>query len=127
MKRVFVVALAAALLCLPACSSGSSDGGGSTASPEDIVTVRVTNTTGDLITVSYTFARSGAAHLGTVPRGGENVEFSFPWEPGRLEFIIEQPRGVVTSNGVSSRRGDTFDLQVSSRQARATRLSEPSG
>ena len=94
--------------------------------PEDIVTVRVTNTTGELISVSYTFARAGAANLGTVPRGGENVEFSFPWEPGRLEFIVDQPRGVVTSNGVSSRRGDTFDLQVSRRQARATRIN-PSG
>lgn len=126
MKRMLAGALAATLLCLPACSSGSSDGGGSTASPEDIVTVRVTNTTGDMITVSYTFARAGAAHLGTVPRGGENVEFSFSWEPGRLEFIVDQPRGVVTSNGVSSRRGDTFELQVSRRQARATRIN-PSG
>lgn len=126
MKRIFAGALVAALLGLPACSSGSSDGGSSTASPEDIVTVRVTNTTGELISVSYTFARAGAANLGTVPRGGENVEFSFPWEPGRLEFIVDQPRGVVTSNGVSSRRGDTFDLQVSRRQARATRIN-PSG
>lgn len=126
MNRTFAAALVAALLCQPACSSGSSDGGGSTASPEDIVTIRVTNTTGDMISVSYTFARAGAAHLGTVPRGSENVEFSFPWEPGRLEFIIDQPRGVMTSNGVSSRRGDTFELQVSPRQARATRI-DPTG
>lgn len=126
MNRVFAAGVAAVLLCQPACSSGSSDEGDSTASPEDIVTVRVTNTTGDMITLSYTFARAAAAHLGTVPRGGEAVEFSFPWEPGRLEFIVEQPQGVVTSNGVSSRRGDTFDLQVSGRQARAMRIN-PSG
>jgi hypothetical protein len=126
MKGVFAAGLAAVLLCLPACSSGSSGGGESTASPEDIVTVRVTNTTGDVITLSYTFARAAAAHLGTVPRGGEDVEFSFPWEPGRLEFIVDHPQGVVTSNGVSSRRGDTYDLQVSRSQARATRV-DPSG
>ena len=127
MKRVATAVLATALLCLPACSSGSSsEGAGSSVAPEDLITVRVTNTSGDMISVSYTFSQMGAAHLGTVPRGGENVEFRFPWEPGRMQFLVEAPRGRLSSNGLSARRGDTFTLQVSRREARATRV-DPSG
>ena len=127
MNMLVKILLAVVLLAVPACSSGSSsEGAGSTASPEDPLTVRVTNTSGDMITVSYTFSRSAAAHLGTVPRGGENVEFRFPWEPGRMQFLVQAPRGLLTSNGLSTRRGDTFELSVSRREARATRVDAPS-
>jgi len=126
MKRFAVAALATALLCLPACSSGSSGSSGSSASPEDLITVRITNTTGQLLSVSYTFARTPPSGLGTVPRGAEDLEFKFQWEPGRLEFVVEGPGALVTSNGVSSRRGDVFELRVGRGEARVTRIDSPS-
>ena len=124
MKRFAVAALATALLCLPGCSSGSSGSSGSSASPEDLITVRVTNTTGQLLAVSYTFARTPASGLGAVPRGAEGLEFKFPWEPGRLEFVIEGPGAIGSSNGVSSRRGDVFELLIGRGEARVTRVDQ---
>ena len=125
MKALRYIPLIFLALCLPGCSS-SSEGGGSDASPQEPLTVRVTNTSGDLISVSYTFAQTVATNLGTVPRGAENVEFRFPREPGRMQFVVQAPRGLLTSNGLSARPGDTFDVQVSRREARVTRVADPS-
>ena len=120
MKRFAAAVLATALLSLPACSSGSGGSSGSSASPEDLITVRVTNTMGDLFSLSYTFARTPASSLGTVPRGAEGMEFTFQWEPGRLQFIVDLPQGVLSSNGVSAGRGDVFELNVGRMEARLT-------
>ncbi len=125
MKRFIYTALVASLLWLPACSS-TPEGGGQTTTPEDLIAVRVNNTSGDMVTVGYSFARSGVANLGTVPRGEEGVTFHFPWEPGRLEFAVRTPRSTMSSNGVSSRRGDTFELNVTRRDVRATRVDQAS-
>lgn len=92
--------------------------------PEEGVTVRVVNTSGEYIAVAYTFARMTPSHLGGVARGAEG-SFTFAFEPGPLEFAVELPTGVLTSNRFSPRRGDRLVLEVDARQARVRREEEP--
>lgn len=87
--------------------------------PAEAVTVHVVNRTGEVISVDYTFARMEPFFLGSVPRGGE-ADFTFAWEPGPLEFVVDLPRGLLTSNRVSARRGDRLLLEVTQRRAEAS-------
>jgi hypothetical protein len=87
--------------------------------PAEAVTVHVVNRTGEAISVDYTFARMEPFYLGSVPRGGE-ADFTFAWEPGPLEFVVDLPRGLLTSNRMSARRGDRLLLEVTQRRAQAS-------
>lgn len=108
----------AALLFLAACWGSGSEP--PPPSPEEGVTVRVVNRSGEFISVGYTFARTEPSTLGGVPRMAEGV-FTFAYEPGSLEFIIDLPQGQLTSNRTSTRVGDRLVLEVDSRQARVRR------
>ncbi len=88
--------------------------------PEDGVTVRVTNHSGGPATVSYSFARTPASLLGSVGRLGE-AEFTFAWEPGPLEFVVDLQSGLLTSNRMSTRIGDVVLLDIGSYRAQATK------
>jgi hypothetical protein len=104
-----------ALLVASACGGSSAP----PPSPEEAVTVHVVNRTGELIAVDYTFARMEPFYLGSVPRG-EEADFTFSWEPGPLEFVVDLPRGLLTSNRVSAQRGDRILLEVTQRRAQAS-------
>lgn len=88
--------------------------------PDEGVTVRVSNHSGGPASVAFSFARTPATHLGTVGRLDEG-EFTFAWEPGPLEFVVDLPGGLLTSNRLSPRRGEIVYLDISSREARVTR------
>lgn len=106
----------AAMLVTAACGGGPDP---VPPSPAEAVTVHVVNRTGEVISVDYTFARMEPFFLGSVSRGGE-ADFTFAWEPGPLEFVVDLPRGLLTSNRVSAQRGDRLILEVTQRRAQAS-------
>lgn len=108
------------ILCLLLAACSGSGGQGSAPTPDEGVTVRVTNRSGGPATVSYSFARTPPGHLGNVGRLGE-AEFVFAWEPGPLEFVVDVQGGVLTSNRLSTRPGETVYLEITGLQARATK------
>jgi hypothetical protein len=120
--RTIFLACFTALILTGCASSGSS----TPPSPEDAVQVRVVNGQGALISVSYSFARTPPAHLGSIQSGGE-ASFTFPWEPGTLEMVVRLNRGTVSSNRVSVQRGDRFLLDVSRNRADLRRVEEGGG
>ena len=106
------------LILLAACSGSQADR--TPPFPSEAVTVKVDNHSGGSVTVSYSFARTPASRLGNVGRL-EEAEFSFSWEPGPLEFVVDLPGGLMTSNRLSTRAGETVYLEITSREAKATK------
>jgi len=107
-----------AVLIFSACGGSSSSS--STPQPEEAVTVHVVNRMGETLSIGYTFARTPSTHLGNVPRGGES-DFTFAWEPGALEMVVDFPQGGLSSNRMSAQRGERLILEVARNQARLTR------
>ena len=89
-------------------------------SPEEAITVEVTNRSGEAAAVAYSFARTVPTHLGGVARMGQ-ATFSFSWEPGPLQFAVEIPTGLLTSNSLSTTAGDTVSLAITDRQIELTK------
>ena len=115
--RTWIMAASAAL-ALSACGGSSSSY--SPPQPEEAVTVHVVNRLGETLSIAYTFARTPPTHLGGVARGGE-ADFTFAWEPGALEMVVDFPQGGLSSNRMSAQRGQRLILEVARNQARLTR------